>query len=136
MRQDRIQLFSTYLPVVAKALALDASGRIYLAGTTSAPITTTYDAVQPLPAAADGNAFFMQLAPNAASLLYSTYLGDQSGTAASALAIDPAGYVYVGGSANAAAQLSDNAECPARGRTRQRVYREAHDRSRGLPDTR
>ena len=88
----------------ASALAIDASGNAYAAGSTSStnfPVTPgAFQTTQN--AAADGgvNAFVSKLNPTGTALVYSTYLGGSTGDSASALAIDGSGNAYVAGSAS------------------------------------
>jgi hypothetical protein len=80
----------------ANAMAIDASGNVYLVGSTSSPDLPT---AKPFRAALDGpeDAFITKFAPGLGSLVYSTYLGGSGADVASALALDAAGEVYVAG---------------------------------------
>lgn len=94
-------LFSTYMGGtgvdVGNAIAVDASGSIYVAGYTYSndfPVTT--GAVQ----TANGggcDAFLFKLSPTGDTLLYATYLGGSGADTASGVALDSSGNVYLGG---------------------------------------
>ena len=71
-------------------MALDASGNIYLAGSTTSTVFPLHNALQTAP----GPGFVMKLDPDATSFLFSTYF--PSGV--NALAVDATGNVYVTGS--------------------------------------
>ena len=81
----------------AGALAVDAAGNAYIAGDTNAvDFPTTPGAFRRAPVAAP-DMFVTKLAPDGARLLFSTYLGGSG--VPNSMALDPAGNVYVGGSA-------------------------------------
>jgi hypothetical protein len=94
-------LFSTFMGGsgvdVGNAIALDASGSVYVVGytySTDFPVTT--GALQTaLGGACD--AFLFKLSPTGDTLLYATYLGGSGTDTASGIAIDPSGNVYFGG---------------------------------------
>jgi hypothetical protein len=93
--------FSTYLggsgPEAAHAIALDAFGAVYVAGSsestdfprTSGAFDTTYGG--------NGDAFITKFRPDGAALLYSTYLGGASGEFAQSMAVDADGVAYITG---------------------------------------
>jgi hypothetical protein len=92
-------VYSTYLNGGSvTALAVDAAGYAYLAGSTtaSALFTTTPGAFQP---ASGGrlDAFVTKLNLDGSSLVYSTFLGGGADDSASAIAIDAGGHAYVTG---------------------------------------
>jgi hypothetical protein len=101
-------IYSTYLggdgDDVANAVAVDATGRVYLAGSTRSsgstfPLST---AILPRQSSLSGSedAFVTKLDPTAvpaSALLYSTYLGGTGDDRAHALAVDAAGLIYVTG---------------------------------------
>jgi hypothetical protein len=94
-------LFSTYMGGsgvdVATALALDASGSIYVVGYTfSTDFPVTEGALQIANAGAC-DAFLFKLSPTGDTLLYATYLGGKSSDTASGVAVDASGNVYLGG---------------------------------------
>jgi MYXO-CTERM domain-containing protein len=77
----------------AYAVAVDASGHAYVTGETGSTDFPTTNALQGV---AMGSVFVTELAPDGASLVYSTRLGGGSDTG-SAIAIDPTGRAYVTG---------------------------------------
>lgn len=108
-------VYSTYLGGSvfdsAAAIAVDASGSAYVAGhTASSDFPVTKGAFMTL---CDGstcgyygpsNGFLTKLSPDGKSLVYSTFLGGQSGDATSitGVAVDSKGQAYVGGETNSA----------------------------------
>ena len=103
-------VFSTYLggggDDVGMALALDASGNIYVAGLTNSPnFPVTSSAVQSTFGGGGkqnlhqnfGDAFLAALDPNAASILYATFLGGSADDAAAGIAVDKNGNVFLTG---------------------------------------
>ncbi len=92
------------------AIAVDSSGAIFIAGATDSPdLPTTANALKSAIGSGvcggDGrgnpilcsDAFVARFDPSGSNLLYATYLGGTSVDAASAIAVDSEGYVYVGG---------------------------------------
>lgn len=96
-------VFATYLGGTgydtARGLAVDASGAAYVAGTTYSADFPLQDAFQTNQADSDG--FVTKLAPDGASLVYSTYYGGDGSEFVSGLAVDSSGAAYVTGSTNA-----------------------------------
>jgi hypothetical protein len=100
-------LYSTYLGGdgndSANAVAIDSTGNVYVAGSTTSsnfPTSTSPLAFQATPSGL-GEAFITKLNPSAApatALLYSTYLGGNGLDTANGLAVDSSGNVYVTGS--------------------------------------
>jgi hypothetical protein len=85
----------------AHAIAIDASGNLWVAGATrSTDFPTTVDAWQDAPNDPLGtysDAFLTRLTPDADAVLYSTYFGGSQGDAIRDLALDSAGNtVFVG----------------------------------------
>ena len=78
----------------ANDLALDAAGNIYIAGATSSQNFPLHNAFQSAP----GPGFLVKLSPDASQLIFSTYFP----APINALALDPAGNLYVTGSTNSA----------------------------------
>ncbi len=83
------------------AIAVDAAGNAYVAGTTQSP---DFPLVNPLPSShtpAQGppTGFVFKLGPNGA-LLYSTFFGGSNGDYILAIAADPAGNIYLTGRVN------------------------------------
>ncbi len=91
-------LGGTYSPPTA--IAVDASGDAYVAGSTgSSDFPTTPSAYQPVFNGVDAsNAFVTKFNPDGSGLVYSTYLGATSGDGARAIALDSSGDAYVTGS--------------------------------------
>ncbi|MGA3186989.1 MAG: SBBP repeat-containing protein [Bryobacteraceae bacterium] len=87
---------------LARGIALDGSGNVYIAGNTSSLNLQTVSAFQPNFGGAStsydmyGDAFVAKFSP-AGALLYLTYLGGSGDDAASAIAVDSAGNAYVTG---------------------------------------
>ncbi|HEU4892653.1 MAG TPA: SBBP repeat-containing protein [Vicinamibacterales bacterium] len=80
----------------ADAIAVDAGGNAYVAGTTSGPFPTTPDAVSQTHSGT-GDAFVAKIDPSATTLLYATYLGGGNNDVARGLAIDRTGNIFVAG---------------------------------------
>ena len=98
-------VYSTYFsaqPATSfSAVAVDASGNAYAAGTTTASIPTTPNAYQTQYPGAQA-AIVVELSPTA-GLLYSSYLGGSNGPSnATAIAVDSSGNIYVAGGTSAA----------------------------------
>ena len=74
---------------VAAGLALDAAGNIYVAGSTSSPDFPLRNPLQATP----GQGFIAKFTPDGGQVLYSTYFPGPI----AALAVDPAGNMYVTG---------------------------------------
>jgi len=94
-------LFSTFMGGsgvdVGNAIALDASGSIYVVGYTySSDFPVTATAIQTANAGAC-DAFLFKLTPLGDTLLYATYLGGSGADTASGVALDSAGNVYLAG---------------------------------------
>jgi hypothetical protein len=81
----------------ATALAVDASGQIYLAGFTLSTNFPTQGALRGTPGG-NGDAFVTKISASGTTLLYSTYLGGNDRDVAGAIAVDSAGQAYVTGS--------------------------------------
>ncbi len=95
--------YSTYLggsaADSATAIAVDASGQAYVAGTASSkdfPVLNAYQKV----AAGGTKAFVAKLSVDGGSLLYSTYLGGSKTEVANGIAVDARGSAYVSGQTN------------------------------------
>ncbi len=97
-------VYATYLgrASVATAVAVDAAGNAYFTGTTTSPeFSTTAGAFQRSLAGVRsteaGDVFVTKLNPAGTAAVYSTYLGGSSGDRATAIAVSPAGNVYLAG---------------------------------------
>jgi hypothetical protein len=85
------------------AIAVDAGGFVYVAGSTnSAGFPVTQGVVQSQyadPYGMESQGFVTKLSPDGSSLQYSTYLGNAQGQVLTGMAVDPQGNAIVGGSA-------------------------------------
>jgi len=91
------RLFSTFGgngTDVAADMAIDSSGNIYLAGSTTSTVFPLHNAMQPTP----GPGFVMKLGPDASQVLFATYFP----APVTALALDAAGNIYLTGSTTSA----------------------------------
>jgi hypothetical protein len=94
-------LFSTYLGGSsidrASAMVVDSTGNIYLTGDTqSANFPVTASAYQATLLGTD-NAFVTKVASGGSSLVFSTFFGGGQTDQATAMAVDPAGNIYITG---------------------------------------
>src|SRR5699024_6764802 len=90
---DPAVVFATYLGggdlEDSAGVAADASGSVYVAGTTTSADFPTAGALQDgIADALAGDAFVAKLAPDGASLVYATYLGGGGADSAEAIAVD------------------------------------------------
>jgi uncharacterized protein (TIGR03437 family) len=80
------------------AIALDASGNIYIAGTTTSPDFPLSKALQTQPNPTSGTGFIVKLSNDGSTILFSTYFGGTQGsTSITALATDSGGNLYLTG---------------------------------------
>jgi uncharacterized protein (TIGR03437 family) len=106
-------IYSTYLggsgDDIVYSIVVDSSGTAYVAGSTSSlnfPVTsqavrTQYQGYYSLPFLIEqlvGDGFVVHINASGTALLYSSFLGGANNDAAFALAVDPAGVIYVAGS--------------------------------------
>jgi hypothetical protein len=95
-------VYSTFLgggaADVANAIALDAGGNAYVAGTTSSTNFPLANALQATKGA-ESDAFVTKLNAAGNALVYSTYLGGNAADTGLGIAVDGAGNAYVTGSA-------------------------------------
>ena len=100
-REGSELIFSTYLGGVedemARDLALDHEGNVYITGATFSNNFPTRNALQPA-LAGDSDAFVAKLNATGSALVYSTYLGGTVDEEGNALAADRNGNVYIVGS--------------------------------------
>ena len=94
-------VYSTYLGGAGtdqgSAIAVDASGNVYVTGTTtSANFPTTSGAFQ-TKYGGNSDAFVAKLSADGSKLVYSTYLGGSDADFGRGIAIDPSGNAYVAG---------------------------------------
>jgi hypothetical protein len=99
---DPAVAFATYLGGTdlddGAAIAVDASGSVYVAGTTTSADFPTVGALQgEIAAPATSDAYVAKLAPDGASLVYATYLGGGDTDNANTVAVDDTGAAYVAG---------------------------------------
>jgi len=80
-----------------EAMTSDAAGNLYVAGKTTSPDFPTKNAAQASIGGGRGDAFVAKLAPGGSVVLWATFLGGSALDAASTIALDPQGNVYVGG---------------------------------------
>ncbi|MCW5979419.1 MAG: SBBP repeat-containing protein [Bryobacteraceae bacterium] len=81
----------------ANAVALDASGNAYVAGSTDSQDFPATSGAKQTALSGGADAFVAKVAANGASLLYATYLGGGGGDEASGIAVDGAGSAHVTG---------------------------------------
>ena len=95
-------VYSTYLGGTGNntgfSLAIDAQGCAYVTGNTNATdFPVTPGAFQTTYGGGTDDAFVTKLAPDGASLVYSTYLGGINNDSGNDIAVDALGCAYVGG---------------------------------------
>ncbi len=92
--------FATYLGGTGEdagnAIALDATGDIYIAGSTASTNFPAFAAVQPTTGGA-GDAFVAKLSANGLHVLYATFLGGTGADEALAIAVDANQSAYITG---------------------------------------
>ena len=126
-------VFSTYLGGSGHdeiaAIAVDAAGRINVAGstasanfpTTSGALKATYSGGADTEGEPLTDAFFARLTANGSSLQYGTYLGGSGGDSAYGVAVAPAGDAYVAGTTASSDFSTFNAAKP-RGANRSSAF--------------
>lgn len=94
-------IFATYLggsgPDTASGIALDASGDIWVTGSTASNDFPTVNAIQSIFQGGSDDAFIAELNPNGTQLLFATYLGGSGNEGAVGIAIDGNGDAVVAG---------------------------------------
>jgi hypothetical protein len=80
----------------ARAIAVDATGNVYVAGVTNSPDFPMKNAGYPT-LNGDSDAFVLKLSTTGAGLIFSTYLGGSGNDEAHGIAIDAAHNIYVTG---------------------------------------
>jgi hypothetical protein len=94
-----VSLGSTNTSIEPNAIALDATGDIYVAGNAGVGLPTTSGAFQGTgPNNGDNTGFLTVIKSDASSLIYSSYLGGNSITNIAGVAVDSSGNAYVTGS--------------------------------------
>ena len=104
----------------ATGLAVDSSGNAYIAGRTSSvdfPVTTGAYQVSYAGASYYTNGFVLKLSPDAANLIFATYLGGSESDSISALKLDSQNNIYVAGvtSSSDFPNISNSYYAPATG---------------------
>lgn len=84
---------------IAAAIAVDASGAVYVAGSTTSADFPVRSPLQTKLAGAR-NAFAVKLGPAGNTLVYSTYLGGNASDSANGIAVDSSGNAYLTGDTN------------------------------------
>jgi hypothetical protein len=97
---DPVLSYSTYLGGSGSeggtGIAVDATGAVYVSGTTSSTDFPTVNAVQPARKGRGSDLFVAKLSPDGTALVYATYLGGSDPDELSAdIAIDSAGAAYI-----------------------------------------
>lgn len=97
-------VYSTYIggsggSDVLNGLATDSGGNAYVVGTT---LSTNYPVVNAYQSTNNGghDVFVSKLNPTGTALVFSTYIGGSLDESGNAIAVDPAGYVYIVGTTN------------------------------------
>ncbi|MCW5977447.1 MAG: SBBP repeat-containing protein [Bryobacteraceae bacterium] len=100
---DPVVLFASYLGGTGvdqgRGIALDADGNIYLTGGTTSPNFPTRNPLQANLTDTQSDVFVTKLNADATELIFSTYIGGQSGDQGRCIAVGPDGAAYVGGNA-------------------------------------
>jgi hypothetical protein len=102
---DPVLTYSTFLGGLgnetARSVVLDPGGNVYVAGDTLSSQLATADAYQPFYAGgypnAGGDAFVAKFDPTGTNLLFLTYLGGSGDDAATSMALDQDGNIYLAG---------------------------------------
>lgn len=103
---------------ISSAVAIGASGEVFLAGTAFAGLPTTQGGFQPASASTQLSGYLAAISPDGSTLDYATYLGGTGGSTTSidSAAVDAAGNVYAAGETNAAGfPTTANAYLPSAG---------------------
>lgn len=94
-------VYSTFLGAdgrdVGRAIAVDATGNAYVAGSTNSLFFPVVNAFQPLLSGFANDAFITKVNAAGSALVYSTYLGGDANEDCFAIAVDAAGSAYVTG---------------------------------------
>jgi hypothetical protein len=97
---DPVLSYSTYLGGSGadggSGIAVDATGAVYVIGTTSSTDFPTVNAVQPeLSDSGSADLFIAKLTPDGTALVYATYLGGSDSEYEADIAVDAAGAAYI-----------------------------------------
>jgi hypothetical protein len=122
--QGSALVYSTYLggggSDIGTGIAVDSAGNAFVTGGTGSTAAggsvgfPVKNAVQPF-FGGPGAAFVSEISPQGANLVYSTYLGGDSGDGGSAIAVDSSGNAYVTGSTSSGNFPTANALQPRLG---------------------
>jgi hypothetical protein len=94
-----VSLGSPSVYIGVNAIAIDAAGDVYLAGSALPGLPTTPNALEPVSGQQNNYAGFLSvIKADASALLYSSYLGSSVGSTIYGLAVDTKGQAYVTGS--------------------------------------
>lgn len=80
-----------------RAVAVDAQGSVYLAGSTSLGLFPIVTALQPAYGGGSSDAFVCKLSPDGSDIVYATFVGGGDADVASGIAVDALGGAYVAG---------------------------------------
>jgi len=99
---DPVLIYSTYLggsgSENATGVAVDTLGNAYITGyTDSVDFPVTAGSFMTTRPAANGAAFVTKIDPTGRAIIYSTFIGDQTGTRANAIAVDKNGNAHITG---------------------------------------
>ena len=87
------------MPTSGAGIAVDATGAVYVIGSTSSTDFPTVNAVQPaLNDSGSVDLFVAKLTPDGTALVYATYLGGSDYERVGDIAVDSAGAAYVSAS--------------------------------------
>ena len=96
---DPVLSYSTYLGGsgidYGESIAVDATGAVYVSGTTFSNDFPTVDPVQPAPKRGGYDLYVAKLTPDGTALVYATYLGGNGYDYRANIAVDSAGAAYV-----------------------------------------
>jgi hypothetical protein len=81
----------------ANGIAIDSSDNVYVTGSTVSSDFPTVNAFQPHYGGGNADAFVTKIAPDGASLIYSSYLGGSNTDVGNGIAVDTSGSAYVAG---------------------------------------
>ncbi|MBL8239772.1 MAG: SBBP repeat-containing protein, partial [Bryobacterales bacterium] len=84
----------------ANSLAIDATGAVYVAGSTASTDFPTFNAFDATYNGGATDAFVLKLSPAGNALAYSTFLGGTVDETANGIAVDPAGHAAITGTTN------------------------------------
>src|SRR5436190_9318034 len=96
---DPVLSYSTYLGGsgidAGSGIAVDATGAVYVTGSTTSTDFPTVNAAQPTLNDSSGDIFVAKLTPDGTALVYATYLGGSDNEYNADIAVDAAGAAYI-----------------------------------------